>query len=265
MLFDKSLFQQVLTAYKAVFVSKQWPEEKYKWVAVKHFQDNWDIDAPDFAAMLKDALAQTGNLLISAGRFPGKMIEEFAEVAPEQVRAMFKELFDETLDIWQRVKSFKEKSQPLLGIHGKNAKNHYQGENTIFTYLWLRYPEKYYIYKISELKTVAETLHSNLVFQNGKYEDNIRNFLEFYDAIRQELLADDELKTLLKTLYESENIIASTARKIMAQKAMIGWTSGGHSNGYVPVFAIGNGAKEFTGRIDNTDIPKRIMKAARYK
>ena len=67
-----------------------------------------------------------------------------------------------------------------------------------------------------------------------------------------------------RTLYESENIIASTARKIMAQKAMIGWTSGGHSNGYVPVFAIGNGAKEFTGRIDNTDIPKKIAKVAEY-
>ena len=199
MLFDNSLFQQVLASYKAVFVSKQWPEEKYKWVAVKHFQDNWDIDAPDFAAMLKNAIAKTENLLVSAGRFPGKMIEEFAEVAPEQVRTMFQELFDETQDLWQRVKSFKEKSQPLLDVHGKNAKNHYQDENTIFTYLWLRYPEKYYIYKISEIKSVAKTLHCDLVFKNGKYEDNIRNFLEFYDAIRQELLKDDELKTLLKS------------------------------------------------------------------
>ena len=197
--FDPSELQQVLASYKAVFVSKQWPEEKYKWIAVKHFQDNWDIDAPDFAAMLKNALAKTGNLLVSVNNFPARMITEFAEVAPEQVRAMFKELFDETQDIWQRVKSFKEKSQPLLDIHGRNAKNHYQGENTIFTYLWLRYPEKYYIYKISELKTVAEILHTNLVFQNGKYEDNIRNFLKLYDAIRQELLADDELKALLKS------------------------------------------------------------------
>ena len=196
---DITEFQKILVSYKAVFVSKQWPEEKYKWIAVKHFQDNWDIDAPDFAAMLKNALAKTGNLLVSVNNFPERMITEFAEVAPEQVRAMFKELFDETLDIWQRVKSFKEKSQPLLDIHGKNAKNHYQGENTIFTYLWLRYPEKYYIYKISELKTVAETLHSNLVFQNGKYEDNIRNFLKLYNAIRLELLKDDELKTLLKS------------------------------------------------------------------
>lgn len=68
-----------------------------------------------------------------------------------------------------------------------------------------------------------------------------------------------------RTLYESENIIAATARKIMAQKAMIGWTSGGHSNGYVPVFAIGAGAEAFTGRIDNTDIPKKIAKVAGYK
>ena len=60
-----------------------------------------------------------------------------------------------------------------------------------------------------------------------------------------------------KTLYESENIIASTARQLMARKAMVGWQSGGHSNGYVPVFAIGAGAEEFTGRIDNTEIPKR--------
>ena len=199
MLFDKSLFQQVLAAYKAVFVSKQWPDEKYKWIAVKHFQYNWDIDAPNFAEMLKNALAKTGNLLVSAGRFPGKMIEEFAEVAPEQVRTMFQELFDETQDLWQRVKSFKEKAQPLLDVHGKNAKNHYQDENTIFTYLWLRYPEKYYIYKISEIKSVAKTLHCDLIFKNGQYEDNIHNFLELYDAIRQELLKDDELKTLLKS------------------------------------------------------------------
>ena len=68
-----------------------------------------------------------------------------------------------------------------------------------------------------------------------------------------------------KTLYESENIIASTARQLMARKAMVGWQSGGHSNGYVPVFAIGAGAEEFTGRIDNTEIPKKIAEIAGYK
>ena len=208
-------FQNVITAYKTVFVSKQWPNEKYKWIAVKHFQENWDINASDFAAMLKNALAKTGNLLVSAGRFPGKMIEEFADVAPEQVRSMFRELFDETLDLCQRVKSFKEKSQPLLDIHGKNALNHYQDENVIFTYLWLKYPEKYFIYKISSIKKVAEVLHSDLIFKNGKYDENINNFLELYNAIRQELLKDDELKALLQSqltedCYADENLCTLT-------------------------------------------------------
>ena len=67
-----------------------------------------------------------------------------------------------------------------------------------------------------------------------------------------------------KTLYASENIVAATARKLMAQKAMVGWGSNGHSNGYVPVFAIGAGAETFDGRIDNTEIPEKIARAAGY-
>ncbi len=67
-----------------------------------------------------------------------------------------------------------------------------------------------------------------------------------------------------KTLYESENAIASAARELMARKAMVGWQSGGHSDGYVPVFAIGAGAEQFAGRIDNTEIPMKIARIAGY-
>ena len=59
-------------------------------------------------------------------------------------------------------------------------------------------------------------------------------------------------------------IIAGTARKLMARKAMVSWQSNEHSNGYVPVFAIGAGAEKFTGRIDNTEIPRKIAEAAGY-
>ncbi|KAA6311008.1 Alkaline phosphatase, partial [termite gut metagenome] len=40
--------------------------------------------------------------------------------------------------------------------------------------------------------------------------------------------------------------------------------SGGHSAGYVPVFAIGADAQLFMGKMDNTDIPKRVAKAGGY-
>lgn len=67
-----------------------------------------------------------------------------------------------------------------------------------------------------------------------------------------------------KTLYQSENAIAYTAKRLINKKAMVGWQSGGHSNGYVPVFAIGVGSEQFNGRIDNTEIPKKIAKIAGY-
>ena len=55
------------------------------------------------------------------------------------------------------------------------------------------------------------------------------------------------------------------AKEVMDQIAMVGWTSGGHSAGYVPVFAIGAGSDLFIGKMDNTEIPKRIAKAGGYK
>lgn len=68
-----------------------------------------------------------------------------------------------------------------------------------------------------------------------------------------------------KSLYASINGISSTARKIMAEAALVGWQSGGHSNGYVPVFAIGVGSESFVGKIDNTSIPKKIAAAAGWE
>ena len=56
--------------------------------------------------------------------------------------------------------------------------------------------------------------------------------------------------------------LADVAREVMAECALIGWQSGGHSNGFVPVFAIGVGAEDFHGQIDNTDIPLKMARAA---
>ena len=43
--------------------------------------------------------------------------------------------------------------------------------------------------------------------------------------------------------------------------ARIGWTSSSHTGVMVPIFAIGAGSGNFSGRMDNTDIPKKICAA----
>lgn len=198
-MFDKSLLKDVLVEYKKDFVQKQWPDEKYKWEAVKWFQNNWDVNASDFADMLTRSLSKTNNLLASAKNFPAAMIQNFAKAAPEEVRGMFIDLFDESKEVFERIESFKMKSATLLEEYGNGAKQHYQYENSISTYLWLRYPDKYYIYKFSEIKAVVNKLKSNYSFRRGAYADNIRNFFKLYNEICADLKQDEELIELLKS------------------------------------------------------------------
>lgn len=198
-MFDQFRLKEMLAAYKQSFVSKQWGEEKYKWEAVKWFQDNWDVNAPDFAEMLNRSLDKTLNLLASKNNFPKGMIVGFAKSAPEEVRAMFIALFDESKDVFERVDAFKLQSTALLEKYGNGAAQHYQYENAVSTYLWLRYPDKYYIYKFNEAKTVASELESDYRFKKGAYADNIRNFLRLYDEISTVLKEDTELVNLFQS------------------------------------------------------------------
>lgn len=198
-MFDKSRLEAVLMKYKQEFATNIWPDEKYKWEAVQWFQDYWDVTAEDFHMMLTDSLAKTNNLLASANFFPSAMIRKFAKQAPEEVRAMFIGLYDEGQDVVNRINSFKIQAEKLLEEYGSKGKNHSQTENAITTYLWLRYPKKYYIYKFSEVKAVAQELASDLTIKKGDYTGNIRNSILLYDEISKELLQDKELVTLLKS------------------------------------------------------------------
>ena len=198
-MFDQSKLADVLVAYKQNFVSKQWGEEKYKWEAVRWFQDNWDVNATDFAEMLSRSLDKTFNLLASNNNFPKGMIVGFAKAAPEEVRAMFIALFDESKDVFERMDTFKTQSSVLLEKYGNGAAQHYQYENAISTYLWLRFPDKYYIYKFGEIKTVASELGADYRFKKGAYADNIRNFLKLYDEISVTLKEDTELVNLFQS------------------------------------------------------------------
>lgn len=67
-----------------------------------------------------------------------------------------------------------------------------------------------------------------------------------------------------ETLYARTHSFASLAKRIMNEAADLSWTTGGHTADYVPLFAVGAGAENFTGRLDNTEVPKRLEKVAGY-
>lgn len=194
---NREIFNAALAAYKRDFAEFHWENEQYKWQAVKCFQEHWDIQAKNFPEMLRRAFDKTHNLLASMNNFPREMLIQFATAAPDTVRAALMYLFDESKDLIERIEHFKSQADTLLAAYGNGAKQHFQSENAISTYLWLRYPDKYYIYKYSEVRVVAKQLVSNYAFKKGAYAANMRSSISFYDEICAELQQDSELRSML--------------------------------------------------------------------
>lgn len=199
-MFNEHKLDSIITEYKKQFIQSQWLKEKFKWEAVKCFQDNWDISTDNFTEMLINSLAKTGNLLSSKNNFPKDTIINLSKLYPNEVRKMFIELFDENKNIYKRISTFKENSEALFKKTQKIGNSHYQTENAITIYLWLRYPDKYYIYKFNEVVAVSNELESNYIFKRGEFANNIENFFNFYDEICSKLQSDTELKSMLNSV-----------------------------------------------------------------
>lgn len=201
-MFDNEKLMAALTAYKQYF-PLHWKDEKYKWEAVQYFQNNWDIEAENFLDMFMKATDKTFNLLASMNNYPRAMIRAFAEKEPETVRDMFIVLYDETRNLDERIEKFEMMAEDLRVRYDDGSwKHHYQSANAISTYLWLRYPDKYFIYKYSEVRATAKELCSDFVPKKGSGVANIAGGFKFYNGIRAVIAKDDELDAMLKNALE---------------------------------------------------------------
>lgn len=136
--------QIALKSYKEAF-PERWVDEKFKWEAVKWFQDHWNINAENFSEMFAKATEKTAGLLASMNNFPRKMMIQYAEDDAEAVRAMFIRLYDETKDVTDRVLQFQSDAQDLCDRLSPGYQ-HYQRPMAITVYLWLKYPDKYDVF-----------------------------------------------------------------------------------------------------------------------
>lgn len=178
--------------------SQHWSEEKYKWEAIKWFQDNWDIDAPDFSAMFAKATEKTYNLLQSGLFYPRAAITNWSKKDPELFRKMFKDLYDESKDLFARVKDFTT-SAAKFHAELKDGVNHFQNTNAISVYLWLKYPDKYYIYRYSEARAIAIALKYPEVPKKSSEPGEMIKAFKMYDEMKETIKKDSELINLVKS------------------------------------------------------------------
>ncbi len=134
--------------------------------------------------------------------------------------------------------------------------------------------------QFQKMSAEAYTAHLNRLFKEkgeGFTWDFVKNDLQTNWGFWKEVKLNDHQTERMERAYEefvagrekqNANLyaslggIADAARRTLAELSLIGWQSGGHSNGYVPVFAVGAGSELFGGKIDNTQIPLKIAEAA---
>lgn len=201
---NQEVLLKYIESYKEHF-SEISEKEIYKWKVVAHFQKHWDIDAPDFHAMLKESIKTTANLLASGNYLARRMVITCAAQNPERVRTAFKKAYNLETPLADRYEEFKSTMVDIVSTI-PDAKNHYQDHRAFAVYLALRYPEKFYLYKYGMFNAAYQLFDFPLKAKQGAVS-NVEKFYSLCEWIKPFLLKDDELirlhhKRLDKDTYQ---------------------------------------------------------------
>lgn len=121
--------------------------------------------------------------------YPREMIVSLAKNEPQEIRKMFEILFDEERPVNERASVFNETADRLQSRYkGMCFRRNYQTMNAISTYLWLKYPDRYYFYKYSVGKAVSSA--------TGKYYADLRD--SEVDKMTKEFALLDQISEALR-------------------------------------------------------------------
>lgn len=168
-------------------------QKLYKWKAVIHFQEHWDIEAENFPAMLEEALGETRNLMSAGKYYPRGMIIWAAQQEEEKVRALFRQLYDLTIDLRVRIETFQDEINAIIERHKEgNIGRSYPDDRAVLVYLNMRYPEKYYLYKYQMFVDFAKLIDYAELPRAGDIE-LVFLFESMCEMILKRLMQDEEL------------------------------------------------------------------------
>lgn len=184
----KNVTSHLIEKYIDVLEENGEPNETYKYLAINTFQENWDLDAEDFHQMFRASFSKVANLLYQNS---WGFIEKSAQLFPDEAKEMFRNLYDESIEVSQRIKTFQVESENILPkvrqALNRNNINAQQDERTISVYLAFRFPEKYMLYKADYYKNFCEQLN----IKTKKAGERFLHLQELANQIIQENLLND--------------------------------------------------------------------------
>lgn len=214
---NRKSLNQIFTAYidKFRFLNEDPQCEGYKWYSVVQFKEAFDLDAPDFAAMLKRAKQVTYNIIDSYNQpFGGlvKIAEQSVEDA-EAVRELFRTLLkDDGGDLTirqEKITEFLKGCDALVEKYYPGSFLYKNDQRSAMAYLFFNDPDNHYLYKATEANYLSDCV--------GFYDDwgAMSAFkLDIYHRFCDELIA--EIKATPELLKTNESRYENTTKKLHA-------------------------------------------------
>ncbi|MGV8111813.1 MAG: AAA family ATPase [Lentimicrobium sp.] len=197
--------EKLIEQYKILIRATGNKDELYKWelLGKKH----WNLDDPDFLNMVKRIPFK--NLVYPMGI---AVLHHLGGVYPEEMRKLLKDLFNENVELSDRVKTFRTSVDNLYRTVEQKLPSHHD-ERTIASYLAYNNPEKYALYKNSFYAGYCKILG----LRQAKKNDKFIHYMELINILISKYIKKDEELLQLYRSFKPENGFADSNLLLLAQ------------------------------------------------
>lgn len=153
------------------------PDEVYKWQAIEHFEQHWDINAPDFYKMFKEAFRKKDNLVDYR---PFGILEALGENYPTKLKELLGIVY-ETDDFYTKLGKCRTFTENVIDDLKEKSNTNFStkiDERTLSFLLTLKFPNEYTFYKRDIYTKLCEYL-GEVSRKERKYE----HFIELLTKI----------------------------------------------------------------------------------
>ena len=185
-----------------------WQQEEYKLLSLQSFQAHWNLNCPDFVAMLEQATRNLRhiNLFSCKSEYQDSQFIALAKMATHTTQKAVAHLLDEQAPLSKRVDSFTEAVNRLLAQFANDNPNwslFTKQSQSISTLLFLHNPSHYYVYQREALEPLSNYIEAQLPIN---WSDNLtgtdlETVFNFYAQLNEHLCACPKLKAKAQHLY----------------------------------------------------------------
>lgn len=198
-----ALINEYKDRYKSFLTDGDLGPNAYYFQIVKNWKAHWNGEGKDLAKIYDASLQSRVSARLWGGSVnsPKSMMITLLDSQEDFMRATFRDLFNESLDLGLRLDRFGfHTDQVFRPLQAKDPKwvSHFHDDRQILClYLALEYPEKYCLFDYPSFRSMMEKFES----RNVPSKVEVERYYKSCKGIRNLLLKDEELCQIFRYKY----------------------------------------------------------------